>query len=47
MKNKFYFNSISPKVSFQEIERKMLDYWKKNNVEKKYLKKNTKPGLRK
>ncbi|BCX14831.1 MAG: isoleucine--tRNA ligase [Patescibacteria group bacterium] len=40
MKNKFYFNPISPKVSFQEIERKMFDYWKENDVEKKYLKKN-------
>ena len=39
-KTKPYFNPVSPNVDFPELERKILDYWYKNGVVKKYLGKN-------
>src|SRR3989304_8234165 len=37
---KGYFDPVDPKVNFPGEERKLLDYWYKNGIVGKYLKKN-------
>ena len=36
------FKPVSPKIDFPEMERKILDWWYKKGIVKKYLHKNDK-----
>ncbi len=38
-KSKNYFSSVDPKVSFSDMESKILSYWEKNSVYKKSIEK--------
>lgn len=40
MKNKQYFEPVDPKVSFPELEKKLLDEWYSSGLVKKYLQRN-------
>ncbi|OGY24882.1 MAG: isoleucine--tRNA ligase, partial [Candidatus Woykebacteria bacterium RBG_13_40_7b] len=41
MPKKNYFNHVNPKFDLPEIERKILDYWNREGIVKKYLQKNS------
>lgn len=40
MKSKNYFKPVDSRVSFQELEEKLLESWAKKGIDKKYLEKN-------
>jgi isoleucyl-tRNA synthetase len=40
------FKPVNPKVNFVEIEKKILSYWEKSDIIKKYLQKNNLPAGR-
>src|SRR3989344_2131812 len=39
---KLSFKPVDPKRNFVEMEKRLLDYWHKEGIVKKYLKKNSK-----
>ena len=44
MKN--IFDDVNPKQNFIKMENSILKFWAKNNIEKKYLEKNSKSDKR-
>ena len=39
-KEKSFFDPVNPKVDFPKMERDLLDYWYKKEIDKKYIRKN-------
>jgi len=40
MSERNYFDPISPRVDFIKLEEEILDYWRRQSIEKKYLQRN-------